>query len=391
MLSFERGQPIAKIIDKESGKEMNTVFINNEITDASDFKNFSAKFLIDPLASFDKDFFRKTQRRKNYISNEEKKQLRNALRRDEEPDDPRLTGFYYQAKNHLHNKLNRELFLDNEKLKIVPIPDVNITKSGSRLRAEPKRECIYIGAPSGAGKSTYVADYAKEYHKLFPKNKIYMFSRVSKDPSIDKKIKVKRILINDNIIDDPIEPSELKNSLVIFDDIDTLKEKNLKDAVIDLRKDLLETGRHEDVYVASTNHQLTNYSKTRDLLSESRAVTFFPQSGDTHHIEHFLRTYANIKKTEDVNKYIGLPSRWVTIYKSYPMYILHEQGVILLNNGHINKTVLKSDPNVFNYNDATSNKKKMIHKLKYDDESESSEEEEPEDEIEEYDEYKSMY
>lgn len=349
MLSFERGKPIAKVIEKESEDELNTIYLNNEVKMNNDMKINMTIF--DPLKGLDKELFRTHKKNKRYLNPKQMAILRKAIRNDQEPEDLKLIGYYKNTKNSLENKLQRELFLDNDNNKIVPVPDIDT------------RECIYVSAPSGAGKSTYVADYAVQYKKLYPKNPIYMFSRVPKDKSIDSKVKVKRIMINENLVNNPIEPDELTNSLVIFDDIDTIPDKKQKLAVVKIRTDLLQTGRHEDVYVASTTHQISNYRETRELLAESRAVTFFPGSGDTYHIEYFLRKYTGMKKQEDINKIIGLPSRWVTIYKTYPMYILHEQGVMLMNNVQVAKTQLKYDPNVFNYQDAL--KKQDEIKKKY--------------------------
>lgn len=370
MLSFERGKAIAKVLNKKSGQEMNVIYMQDKEDD--DYEKTNFKDDLDPLSYFDKEFFMRDKRQARYLNVKQKQILRKALRKDEEPDDMKLMGFFHQAKQHKHNKLNKEIFLDNSDLTIVPVPDHE--REGKYIK--PKRECLYMSAPSGGGKSTYVANYAIQYKKLFPKSKIYMFSRVAKDPSVDDKIKVKRILINENLVENPIEPSELKNSLVIFDDIDTIPNKEERKVVSQIRKDLLQTGRHEDVYVASTSHQITNYLETRDILTESRGVTFFPQSGDVHHIEYFLKKYGGIRKQEEIDRILGLPSRWITLYKSFPMFILHEQGVILLNNNKVNATKLRQDPNVFNYNQALANQKKPKKQIKYESSSEEESDEE---------------
>lgn len=382
MLSFNDGKAIAKVLkikrNKEgfisNSKEMNVIYMKDKNDD--DYEKINFKDELDPLLNFDKKFFLKDKRQGRYLNTKQKQSLRKALREDMEPDDIKLMGYFHQAKKEKHNKLNKEIYLDNPELMIVPVPDHK--RKGKKI--EPKRECLYISAPSGGGKSTYVAFYAMEYKKLFPRNKIYMFSRVNEDPSIDYYIKLKRIIINDNLVENPIEPAELKNSLVIFDDIDTIPDREQRKTVSQIRKDLLQTGRHEDVYVASTSHQITNYLETRDLLTESRGVTFFPQSGDVHHIEYFLKKYGGIRKQEEINKILGLPSRWITLYKSFPMYILHEQGVLLLNNAQVNTTKLRNDPNVFNYNEAleTQNYSSTKKQKKYDSPSESENETENE-------------
>ena len=58
--------------------------------------------------------------------------------------------------------------------KIEPIPDIE------------KRQCSFIAGPSGSGKSTMAANYLEKYKKIFPDNKIIIFSRKDSDPVLDK-------------------------------------------------------------------------------------------------------------------------------------------------------------------------------------------------------------
>jgi hypothetical protein len=191
-----------------------------------------------------------------------------------------------------------------------------------------KRECLYIAGPSGSGKSTYASAYMEMYKLMYPKRKLYIFSRVEKDETLDK-LKPIRIKLDEELKNDPINPEELKCSCVLFDDIDTIREKDIAKAVKDLRTDLLETGRHEDVNVISTSHQITNYKDTRVLLNEATAITFFPSSGSTYHITRFLKMYCGLDK-RNIERALRLPSRWVTIYKTYPQYVVYEKGVYLI-------------------------------------------------------------
>jgi len=47
------------------------------------------------------------------------------------------------------------------------------------------RECIYIAGPSGSGKSWYVARYIREYHKVFPMNRVLIFNGGQDDPEFE--------------------------------------------------------------------------------------------------------------------------------------------------------------------------------------------------------------
>ena len=59
-----------------------------------------------------------------------------------------------------------------------------------------------------------------------------------------------------------------------------------------LRENLLETGRHFDLTIISTSHQLSNYAKTRTLLNEATSITVFPShAGTTFHIREYLKKH----------------------------------------------------------------------------------------------------
>jgi predicted AAA+ superfamily ATPase len=191
------------------------------------------------------------------------------------------------------------------------------------------RDSIYIAGPSGSGKTTYAANYIKQYKRVFKKGKVFVFSRLSEDPALDA-LGVNRIIINEELVSDPISPDDLKNSLVLFDDIDTIPDKNINESVRKLRDDILETGRHQDIYVISTSHQLMNYKHTRTLLNEATSVTFFTKSGSSYHTKRFLKEYCGLG-VADIQKILSLPSRWVTIFKHFPMMVLYSSGCYLLS------------------------------------------------------------
>jgi hypothetical protein len=205
-------------------------------------------------------------------------------------------------------------------------------------RGDQYRECLYIFGPTGSGKSYYAMTYSNLWLKMFtkPGNIIYRFSRVKEDKSfsrIDKKF-IKNVTIDERMITEPITPEQLHGSLTIFDDIDTLpdtdpKDKAIKNSVLKLREDLLQTGRHESVYVINTSHLGMNWKGTRSSINEATSVTFFPSSGTTGGINKFLKTYAGLMRHQ-IEKIMSLPSRWVTLYMNSPRYVLYECGAYLL-------------------------------------------------------------
>lgn len=203
-----------------------------------------------------------------------------------------------------------------------------ILPDGDKLLPMPNRdvvEKIYISAPSGAGKSTWCGKWIKEYTKMFPEDDIFLFSSIKKDKALDVH-KPTRITLDDDLIADPIQPEEIPNSLTIFDDTDTIRDKKLNVSLMIFRDWLLEQGRHFNIRMLITSHLLSNYMTTRRILNEATATVVFPRSGSgTYHIKNFLKTYCGLDKRE-IKKFLNLPSRWVAIYRSYPQYVIYERG-----------------------------------------------------------------
>ena len=164
---------------------------------------------------------------------------------------------------------------------------------------------------------------------MFKVNKVYLFSPKDEDPELDRN-KINRIVLDEGLIEDPMTVDEFKNSLVVFDDIKSIVDKNVKKEVERIRDMLLNTGRSSQVYVITTNHQLTDYKDTRDQINESSSITFFPGALGHEQIKYVLGKKFGLKK-DLIQKILGLPSRWVTLYKrSSPKYILHEKGAFLI-------------------------------------------------------------
>jgi hypothetical protein len=197
------------------------------------------------------------------------------------------------------------------------------------LQPLPNREIIekvYISAPSGAGKSTYTGKWIGEYVKMFKDNNIFLFSSVANDRVLDRHDPT-RITLDNELLNDPIEPKELANSLVIFDDVDTIRDRRMRLYLENLRDHILEVGRHYKTRILITSHLLSNYASTRRILNEATSVVLFPKSGSgTYHIKNFLKTYCGFDK-QQTKKFLNLPSRWIAVYRSFPQYVMYEKGV----------------------------------------------------------------
>ena len=104
-----------------------------------------------------------------------------------------------------------------------------------------------------------------------------MFSALPDDPSLDS-INPKRIELDDSLVSDPIKAVDLKDSVVIFDDIDVLSNKTIRDEVYKLLNQVLEIGRHFNITCVVTNHLPTNGKDTRRILNEAHSFTYLPHA-----------------------------------------------------------------------------------------------------------------
>lgn len=256
----------------------------------------------------------KREKIKNYILNN--KEFDDMYGADEFTKD-----MYNATKEALCKKVKNEINIyDGE---IMQLPDIN------------KREVLYIAGQSGSGKTTYGSNYIKLFKKFKPKYDIYLFSRVQKDEILDQ-YKPIRVPLDEKLLENPIDvENELSHSLVIFDDIDTIRDKKLCEEVRHIRDTILEVGRaHEEnegqgIYSINMSHQLFNYKLTRNLLLESNFIIIFKAGTGRNHIMRLLKDNLGFDK-QQIKKIMGVNSRWICIAKNVPQYVISQHSIFLI-------------------------------------------------------------
>lgn len=229
--------------------------------------------------------------------------------------DSDIIDIYDQLKPQVEHNIKSHIHIPDGTIQ--PIP----------LIQEGQTDRIFISGMSGSGKSTWIANYALSYNKLYKTNSIYMFSKKETDKAIDDIVDVKRIKINDDILEIDFDINDLSNSLCIFDDIDCF-EKKIYDKIKNIRSSILELGRDKRIYMCNVSHQILNYKNTRDLILESNKIVFFPRSGQ-YQIKRFLKEYCGLDK-DKINLIMNINSRWIQLNKTYPMTITGEHDIYII-------------------------------------------------------------
>jgi hypothetical protein len=232
-------------------------------------------------------------------------------------------------------KYNREILYitDNPKSKdLGPQVDESV-KPLMNTDTSEKRVVEYIAGPSGVGKTTIAIELIKNYLRLFPKTPFYLFSRTpwQEDPAY-KSLKRPPIQINlgEEDIDQDITSQFPHGSLIFFDDVTTIADKNIKKKIEHLICDILEVGRKARLNIIITNHLIVPIDQAfaRTILNELQMLTIFPKSGAVQQITHVLKTYFGFSPIQ-IKRILTLPSRWVRISRTYPQYVLYDKGAYI--------------------------------------------------------------
>ena len=194
-------------------------------------------------------------------------------------------------------------------------------------------EKIYVSGVSGAGKSYWCSSWLKELLKKSHKDDpVYLFSSVSYDKNLDDVFpdNIERIPIDAELVTDPIDPESLEDCCVMMDDVDSIKGGQIKSELIGLRDTLLEIGRHTNCRMLITSHVLRNYKATLRVINEAHTTVLFPKASGRKSIRTYLSTYCELTKAQ-IDRFFKIKSRWVSVSPKFDRYLMHEKGIIMLN------------------------------------------------------------
>lgn len=231
-------------------------------------------------------------------------------------EDPKLLEIY----NEIINKESKQETFD--KIKLPP---------NSYFQPYPIGKCFsvtYCYGQSGSGKSYYANMYAKNYKKMYPNNDVYLLTHpeADTDPAFDGT-GVIRIDVSMFLEDTP-KLDDFKNSLLIFDDYENIKPKELNDIIHKLIDDVASLGRKKCISAFAISHLASNYKKTKLLLGETNQIVVYMHTSAKTQVNYLLENYGNCDK-EQLQYLRTLPSRWVCVNKFPFCYVSETECGVL--------------------------------------------------------------
>lgn len=303
-INFNNGKPMAIFKDNKDNKKI--VYMDDSNTDEenNNLSNMEIQNIIE-------DFI---NNEKGRISMRQINEIYESLKNRTPPTNKKLKILYDNLLKD--NNKNKVFNIDNNTM--LPIFDPN-----------EERKVFYIAGMSGCGKSTFTGEIIEQYIKMFPKNRIILFSNKPSDPALDKFKKLIRIELDDELLEVPITLDELKNSLVIFDDVEYTPNKKIGEELDRIRDLILQQGRSYKISFCYISHQLTNYKHSRVILNECHCCVLFPKLTTTYALKYLLEKYFGFNK-HNINKLKNLPSRWVCVNK-IPPCVIHQNGIYYID------------------------------------------------------------
>jgi hypothetical protein len=204
-------------------------------------------------------------------------------------------------------------------------------------RTSKDRQIIYIPASEGSGKSYWCCEYIKAFHKIYPKQKIFVFSSLEDDETLDKCAKLfKRVKIDDDWVKNPFSIYDFKDfkesdggCLCIFDDVDNISNKYISEAVYTLINNIIDVGRHFNISLIYTAHKPADKKRTSCILNSCHSIVYFPY-GVTRSTKYVLESYFDIdkKKIDELKKF---KSRWMCVSRQVPRMFIGEKDIGFLD------------------------------------------------------------
>jgi hypothetical protein len=305
MISLKSGQRVAEVSTGKKKSDKQIIYVKDNDLSPSEIKHPVASNLL-PMSFFKKLPPANAQLLKTAINTNNKNILNDNLN---------LHALYDTAKEDIKK-------LEKKYLQVAP---------GAKVEPVPMQESSRIGVfgPAGVGKSTWISNFFRKYLEYYKDNKIYIFSPKLEDPAFKKIKNLHYVKIDDSLLKDPLDVSEFKDSICCFDDIESITDKRLNNAVRVFRDQCYEIGRAPtNITTIAVHHVILGNERTKIILNESDEVVLFPKSNFAA-ISNLCKRYYGF--TKDQLEYLrDVPSRWAVVKRSFPTTIISENAVKVL-------------------------------------------------------------
>jgi hypothetical protein len=202
-----------------------------------------------------------------------------------------------------------------------------------------QRESLYIFGQSGSGKTTFAQMYIMEYKRIYPNNRVFVFSRKEYDSILDDNIPdLIRIPLNREFVRNVTRPNagtdileQYRDALILFDDFLRIDDKVIKKAVEHLKNSVLELGRQYNIDSISIQHRGLGYKNSECELTECTGIVFFPRSNlmESKKLIESKLYYDKEQMSRIFDKDTFMKERWVCIYK--PNIVISENYIKVLD------------------------------------------------------------
>lgn len=296
---------------------MRTLYITDQSTDQEDDeKNF--------LRTIDWDkLFRDFEMPKMNVR-EKSKIVSNIIRHIVKripPIEEDLAAIYNFIVEEIRNGNIKKQILSDNTLEVLP-----------SINDDQNSRCVRIMGQSGSGKSYWCANYARNYHAMFPERDIYVFSFIQDPDPAYEGIPIVKIPLTRQLVEEDPEPDirQFEKSLLIFDDAENSNDKVLLRYIDSLRDRCHTMGRKLKIGMLHCEHLTTNFKASRISLLESGAYVIFPNGSSRRNLKYLLENYTNLQP-EKVSHILNMRgTRWIYIKKSVPPMIVTEHSVELI-------------------------------------------------------------
>ncbi|MBS1735807.1 MAG: hypothetical protein JSS98_04290 [Bacteroidetes bacterium] len=306
MLSFKSGQAVAEVVFKDKKLKSKPIYVKDD--DGS--KNEMLSVNKDEILP--KSFYTGLKN----MGTTQLALLKKAIRENK-------IGYLANSRNLMEAFSQAQVLLSD-----IGKQNFLIPKSEGDVKPVPLQESsrMAVFGPAGVGKSTFISNWLKTYKEKYPKNHIYIFSPKLDDPAFKKIKDLDYVKLDDTVLSNVLNVSEFIDSCCVFDDIESITNKALNEAIRRFRDQCYEIGRAPtNITTIAVHHVILANQATKIILNESEEVVLFPKSNFSA-VSNLCRRYYGFDK-DQLNYLKSVPSRWVVIKRSYPTCIISENAV----------------------------------------------------------------